>query len=273
MSSTITDQKVVSRGQWLEARKALLTEEKALTRKRDELARKRRELPWVQIEKQYVFEGPQGKVMLADLFGDRSQLVVYHFMFGPEWQEGCPSCSFGMDHIGGTLVHLAQRDVAFITISRAPWAKIAKFKERMGWKFPWVSSYESDFNWEFRVSFKKDELADANRYNFGTSSHPGEEAPGISVFYKDENGDVFHTYSTYGRGLEPIITTYDLLDMTPKGRDEDGLYFPMAWIRHHDRYETGQLADADRPYWPSEPQTVDKAKTTDHACCSEAKSA
>jgi predicted dithiol-disulfide oxidoreductase (DUF899 family) len=249
--STIERPKVVSAAEWLVARKELLRKEKELTRLRDDLSRQRRELPWVRVEKEYPFEGPGGKEKLADLFAGRSQLVVYHFMFGPEWQEGCPSCSFNMDHTDGALVHLAQRDVTFVAISRAPLSKIETFKERMGWRFKWVSSYGSDFNYDYHVSFKKEEMAKGKvYYNFDMQAFPSEEAPGISVFYKEKNGDVFHTYSAYARGTETSVGTYNYLDLVPKGRDEDALAFTMAWVRHHDRYTDGHLADLTRPYWP-----------------------
>ena len=249
--SQIEHPKVVTRAEWLVARKELLKKEKELTRLRDELCRQRRELPRVKVEKNYVFEGAKGKESLADLFGGKSQLIVYHFMFGPEWKEGCPSCSFNMDHTDGALVHLAQRDVAFAAISRAPFAKIEPFQKRMGWKFKWVSSYGNDFNHDYRVSFTKDELAKGNCYNFDTTGFPSEEAPGFSVFYKDEKGNVYHTYSAYARGTEGTVNTYNYLSLVPKGRDEDNLPFPMAWVRHHDRYSDGNLADADKPYWPA----------------------
>jgi predicted dithiol-disulfide oxidoreductase (DUF899 family) len=248
-TSTIVSSKVVSRTEWLAARKSLLDKEKRLTRERDALAAERRQLPSVRLEKNYVFDSPSGKKTLADLFEGRSQLIVYHVMFGPEWNEGCPSCSFNMDHTDGALIHLAQRDVSFAAISRAPSPKIEAFKKRMGWKFNWVSSRENDFNRDFGVSFTKEELAE-NCYNFGTSAFPSEEAPGISVFYK-QRGGIFHTYSAYARGAETVINTYNYLEFVPKGRDEDGLYFPMAWVRHHDRYEDGTLADASKPYWPA----------------------
>lgn len=266
MSTSIRNHQVVSEAEWLKARTALLAEEKALTRKHDELARKRRELPWVKIEKNYVFDGPNGKVGLADLFGGKTQLIVYHFMFAPEWEEGCPSCSFNMDHVDGSLIHLAQRDVALAAISRAPIAKISSFKKRMGWRFNWVSSYGNDFNRDYHVSFTKDELAKDNIYNFGTSGFPSEEGPGISVFYK-HGRDIFHTYSTFARGGETVLNTYNYLDLVPKGRDEDGLYFPMAWVRHHDRYEDGRLADAAKPYWPA--GETSSAQTEAASCCSE----
>ena len=244
--------KVVSPAEWLAARKELLKKEKEFTRLRDELSRQRRELPWEKVEKTYVFDGSKGKETLGDLFGGKSQLIIYHFMFGPEWKEGCPSCSFNMDHTDGALVHLAQRDVTFVAISRAPLSKIETFKERMGWRFKWVSSYGSDFNYDYHVSFKKEEMAKGKvYYNFNKQEFPSEEAPGTSVFYKDKNGDVFHTYSAYARGTETSIGTYNYLDLVPKGRDEDALPFTMAWIRHHDRYSDGYLADEKRPYWPS----------------------
>ena len=244
---------VVSEAEWLAARKELLRKEKKLTHMRDELSRQRRELPWTRGAKEYTFDGPSGKERMADLFAGKSQLVVYHFMFGPEWQEGCPSCSFNMDHTDATLVHLAQRDVAFVAISRAPLSKIEAFKKRMGWRFKWVSSYGSDFNYDYHVSFKKEEISNGKvYYNFGMQEFPSEEAPGVSVFAKHMNGDVFHTYSTYGRGTEASVGTYTYLDLVPKGRDEDVLSFPMAWVRHHDRYADGKLADPTRPYWPAQ---------------------
>jgi predicted dithiol-disulfide oxidoreductase (DUF899 family) len=250
---TVDHPKVVSEAEWLAARKELLKKEKELTRQRDELSRQRRELPWVKVDKNYVFEGPGGKQTLADLFQGKSQLIVYHFMFGPEWQEGCPSCSLSMDHTDPALVHLAQRDVAFAAISRAPYSKIEGFKKRMGWRFHWVSSYGSDFNYDYHVSFTKEQMAKGEvEYNYEMTKFPSEEAPGTSVFYKDKNGDIFHTYSTFARGGEPQIGAYNFLDLAPKGRDEDGLNFSMAWVRHHDRYADGKLADADRPYWPQQ---------------------
>jgi predicted dithiol-disulfide oxidoreductase (DUF899 family) len=254
MSNQMQHPKVVSEAEWLTARRELLAKEKELTRQRDAVSAQRRELPWVKVEKNYVFDGPNGKQSLADLFGDKSQLIVYHFMFGPEWEEGCPSCSLNMDHTDGTLPHLAQRDVSFVAISRAPISKIEAFKKRMGWRFNWVSSHGSDFNYDYHVSFTKEERAQGGEvnYNFGMQKFPSDEAPGLSVFYKDKNGDIFRTYSTFGRGTELTVGTYSYLDWVPKGRDEDGLYFPMAWVRHHDRYEDGRLADQSRPYWPAQ---------------------
>lgn len=228
---------VVSREQWLVARKQLLEKERELTHLSDQLAESRRRLPWVRIEKDYSFEGPSGKTKLADLFQGKSQLVVYHFMFGPGWKEGCPVCSCVADHLDSARVHLAARDVALAVISRAPYAEIAPFKARMGWRFNWVSSHESDFNYDYRVSFSKQEVASGViDYNYGESKFPSEEAGGVSVFARDEDGALFHTYSAYARGSEPLIGTYSILDWVPKGRDEEDLPWPSAWVRHHDKY-------------------------------------
>ncbi len=229
--------KVVSLQEWLSARKELLKAEKEFTRQRDAIAAKRRELPWVKVEKSYVFDGPNGKQSLADLFRGKSQLIVYHFMLGPGWEQGCPSCSFLGDHFDGSLVHLNARDIAFSAVSRATLPEIAAFKKRMGWKFPWVSSNQNDFNYDYHVSFTKEELAQGQvAYNYTKQKFPSEEAPGLSVFYKNEATEIFHTYSTYGRGLDILLGAYNFMDMTPKGRDEEG--HGMAWVRHHDRYET-----------------------------------
>lgn len=246
---------VVSRTEWLESRKALLTKEKELTRRTDELARERREMPWVIIDKPYVFEGPNGKETLADLFGGKSQLAVYHFMMGPDWEEGCASCSFLADHFDGMVVHLAHRDVSLVVISRAPYEQIAAFQKRMGWKFKWVSSFGNDFNFDFHVSFTKDDIAKGNGfYNFEPGGFPIEEAPGISVFYKDEMGNVFHTYSSYARGGEVLLGTYSLLNLVPKGRDEEDLVFSMSWLRHHDKYDDNYVLDKAATYAP--PKTI-----------------
>ena len=247
MSTATTEKlntKVVAPAEWLAARKALLKKEKEFTRLRDELSRQRRELPWEKVEKSYIFEGPTGKVSLSELFKGRSQLVVYHFMFGPGWEQGCPSCSFLADNFDGARVHLEQRDAAFAVVSRATVPEIEAFKKRMGWRFPWVSSFDSDFNYDYKVSFTKDDMSPGKRpYNFGTIDFPMEEGPGLSVFYKDADGQIFRTYSTYGRGLDILLTTYNLLDMTPKGRDEESMTpHAMAWVRHHDRYEGGEAA-------------------------------
>ena len=248
---TVDNPRIVSREEWLAARKELLAKEKQLTRARDAIATQRRQLPWVKVEKNYIFDSPSGNKTLADLFAGRSQLIVYHFMFGPEWKEGCPSCSFNMDHTDGALVHLAQRDVSFVAVSRAPSSKIEAFKKRMGWKFNWVSSCGSDFNYDYQASFTPEQLAKGKvEYNFDLVEFPSAEGPGVSVFYKDGEGNIFHTYSAYARGSESTVNTYNYLDLIPKGRDEDGLPFTMAWLRHHDRYEDGRLADEDRPYWP-----------------------
>ncbi len=244
--STIERPRVVSQAEWLAARKILLTKEKELTHLRDALSAERRELPWVRVEKEYVFDASGGRKTLADLFDGRSQLVVYHFMFGPDWKEGCPSCSMAADHFDGSTFHLAQRDVTLVAVSRAPLPQIEAFQKRMGWRFQWVSSYANDFNHDYHVSFTKDEIAKGECYNFGTSGFSGEEAPGLSVFYKDATGDIFHTYSTYGRGLEELLGVYTHLDRVPKGRDESALAYPMAWVRHHDRYSHGYfVAPAD----------------------------
>jgi predicted dithiol-disulfide oxidoreductase (DUF899 family) len=252
-TSTIENPKIVTREEWLVARKQLLAKEKQLTRERDTVAAERRQLPWVKVEKGYVFDGPDGRVTLEDLFNGKSQLIIYHLMFGPDWQEACPSCSFNMDHTDGALVHLAQRDVSFAAISRAPYPKISAFKKRMGWRFHWVSSNGNDFNRDYHVVFAKEELAKGKvEHNFGLEAFPGTDAPGFSVFYKDDNGEIFHTYSAYSRGTEITMNTYNYLDLVPKGRDEDDLSFTMSWLRHHDRYTDGLLADADKPYWPAE---------------------
>jgi predicted dithiol-disulfide oxidoreductase (DUF899 family) len=240
--------KVVSQAEWLAARKAHLENEKKFTKARDELSRQRRELPWVKVEKNYVFDGPNGRETLAELFGGRSQLIVYHFMLGPDWEQGCPSCSYLADHFDGAAIHLAQRDVTFVVISRAPFAQIQKFQQRMGWRFKWVSSFGNDFNFDYHVSFTKDDMAKGETYyNYAIGKFPSEEAPGASVFYKDSTGDIFHTYSTYGRGLDMLIGAYHFLDLAPKGRDEDGLAWSMAWVRHHDRYD-GAAVDSAATY-------------------------
>jgi len=238
VTATETSHEVVSKEQWLEARKALLAREKEFTRQRDELSRSRRELPWEKVEKKYVFEGPKGSQPLADLFDGRSQLLVYHFMLGPGWAEGCKGCSFLADHFDGTVVHLAHRDVTLVAASLAPLPEIEAFKKRMGWRFPWVSSNGGDFNFDFQVSFVGGERVNGKvYYNYDMREFPSDEAPGLSVFYKDKTGEIFHTYSTYGRGLDILLGVYNFLDLAPKGRDEESLPSPMAWLRHHDRYE------------------------------------
>jgi len=253
--------KVVSQAEWLAARKELLGKEKEFTRLRDELSRQRRELPWERVEKEYVFDGQNGKETLADLFDGKSQLTVYHFMFGPGWEEGCPSCSFISDHIDGSVVHLAARDVRLVVVSRAPLAQIEAFKKRMGWRFKWVSSYGSDFNYDYQVSMTKEEMEKGRvYYNYAMQQFPSEERPGASAFYKDGADNIFHTYSTYARGLDILIGAYNWLDLAPKGRDEDGLAYTMAWVRHHDKYSNSQLVDPT--------QTYSQPKSSDATCCS-----
>jgi predicted dithiol-disulfide oxidoreductase (DUF899 family) len=239
MSATATpDHKIVSKDQWLRAHGEFLAKEKELTRLSDELGRQRRALPWTRVDKDYVFDGPRGQARLADLFDGRSQLATYHFMFGPDWVEGCPGCSYVTDHINGALEHLRARDVTLVLISRGPREKLAAFEKRMGWRLPWYSSGGGDFNHDFRVSFAKAEVASGEKkYNFGTTAPHGEENPGLSFFCKDPSGAVFHTYSTFGRGLDVLLGTYAILDRAPNGRDEAGLASPMAWVRHHDKYE------------------------------------
>jgi predicted dithiol-disulfide oxidoreductase (DUF899 family) len=240
--------KVVSHDEWIAARTAYLVEEKAFSKTRDALSRKRRELPWEKVEKKYLFDGPHGKETLADLFGGKSQLFIYHFMLGPGWEAGCPSCSLVADHFDGAVAHLAQRDIAFVVVSRAPLAEIEKFKKRMGWKFKWVSSFGSDFNHDYQVSASPQEKADGKvLYNYELTTFPSDERPGASVFYKNETGAVFHTYSSYGRGLDILIGAYNIIDLAPKGRDETGLAFSMAWVRHHDKYE-GAVVDTKASY-------------------------
>jgi len=267
MSSTMTaieHPNVVSHEEWLAARKDFLAKEKEFTRLRDELSRQRRELPWEKVEKPYVFEGPSGKETFADLFGKRSQLLIYHFMFGLGWSEGCPSCSYLADHFDGTTIHLANRDVTLAVVSRAPIAEIEAFKKRMGWKFKWVSSFGSDFNYDYQVSFTPEERAKGKvEYNYTQTEFPSEEGPGLSAFLKDANGDIFHTYSTYARGLDMFVGTYNFLDHAPKGRDEEGLKHSMAWVRHHDKYMDGYTVDATQGYVQPEMVQVKRA-----SCCS-----
>ncbi len=237
-TTTFQSHPVVSAEEWLAARLALLKKEKDFTRLQDQLNAARRALPWTKIEKPYVFSSPSGPVALAELFEGRSQLVVQHFMFGPGWEEGCKSCSYMMDHFNAAAVHLPARDVAFATVSRAPIEEIVPFKQRMGWNVNWVSSSGTDFNFDFHVSFTPEELASGKvHYNYRQQAFPREEAPGVSVFARDASGTIYHTYSTYGRGVEFIMGTYTILDMVPKGRDEANLDYGMEWVRHHDRYD------------------------------------
>jgi predicted dithiol-disulfide oxidoreductase (DUF899 family) len=243
---------IVSQDQWLAARKALLAKEKEFTKARDALSAERRQLPWEKLDKSYVFEGPEGKETVADLFGGRSQLIVYHFMLGPGWAQGCPSCSYLADHFDGANIHLAQRDVTLVVVSRAPYAEIAAYQNRMGWKFKRVSSYGGDFNHDFHVSFTPEQRAGGKvEYNYGLGEFPSEEAPGLSTFIRNEGG-IFHAYSTYARGLDILIGAYNFLDMAPKGRDEDGLAWSMAWVRHHDRYD-GAVVDPKATYEQPKP--------------------
>jgi predicted dithiol-disulfide oxidoreductase (DUF899 family) len=232
--------KIVSSDEWMKARVELLEAEKAFTRERDSLAERRRTLPWRRIEKDYVFEGPNGEVKLEDLFDGRSQLIVYHFMFAPEWETGCKSCSFWADHFEGPRLHLNARDTSFTAISRAPYAKLADYAERMGWQFKWVSSEASPFNYDFDVSFGKAD-GKIETYNYRPrGDHPAsgniQDLPGFSIFYKDEDGAIYHCYSAFSRGIDMLNGTYNLLDLTPKGRDETELAYPMAWVRLHDQY-------------------------------------
>jgi predicted dithiol-disulfide oxidoreductase (DUF899 family) len=245
MTSTTENHRIVSRAEWLAERKSLMAREKEMTRLRDQIALERRSLPWVRIDKDYVFDAPHGRRTLADLFDGRRQLLVQHFMFAPGWEQGCQSCSFMADNNDGMTVHLAHRDVTLVAVSRAPLPEIERFRMRMGWRFPWVSSHGSDFNYDFRVSFTPEEVAKGELdYNYGAWPHAFEEWPGVSVFFKNDAGEVFHTYSTYGRGVEVMMHTYNMLDLVPKGRDERDVEYKMEWVRHHDRYEPAPAAPA-----------------------------
>jgi len=237
----VEDRKIVSRDEWIEARKALLAKEKELTQKRDQLSAERRELPWVKVDKEYVFEGPDGKVTLADLFDGRDQLIIYHFMWRWDLDQGCPSCSFLTDNIKGGLIHLENHEVKYVAVSRAPIEKLAAFQKRLGWQdITMVSSYESDFNFDHNVSFTDEEIAAGEvNYNYSMQSFPSNEAPGISVFFKDENGDIYNTYSSFARGLDNLLGTYNLLDLTPKGRNENS---GMEWVRYNDKYGQTEAA-------------------------------
>ena len=238
-----THHPVVSADLWVVERKALLAREKELVRLGDQIARERRALPWERVATDYVFDAPEGRRSLAELFEGRRQLLVQHFMFGPDWEQGCPSCSFMADHTDGMTVHLAHRDVSFVAVSRAPLAEIERFRQRMGWKFAWVSSSGNDFNKDFHVSFDPQDRADGKvYYNYGMTGFPNTEAPGISVFCKGDAGEIFHTYSTFGRGVEAMMGTYRMLDLVPKGRDENDGHHKMDWVRHHDSYEPAPQA-------------------------------
>lgn len=235
MSENLHSHPVVSREQWLDARREHLLHEKALTHQRDQVSAERRALPWVRIDAPYRFDGPDGPQSLAELFGKNTQLVIYHFMFGPGWQEGCKGCSYLSDHLDGANLHLAHHDVSVVVVSRAPWQAFQAFRQRMGWQFKWVSSAGSSFNEDFGVSATADQMARGEvTYNYEKSEDPFEEMPGLSVFYRNDAGEIFHTYSAYARGLDLLVGAYNILDLTPKGRNEDPI---MDWVQLHDQYE------------------------------------
>jgi len=238
--AAVESHRVVSHEDWIEARRGFLAKEKEFTHLRDRLSRERRDLPWERVDRAYIFDGPNGKETLSDLFAGRRQLIVYHFMFGPDWEAGCPSCSLLADSFNGVIIHLNQRDVSFVAVSRAPVDKLEAYKKRMGWSFKWVSSAGNEFNHDYHVSYTLEQVAQgAVYYNYATVKPFGEEMPGASVFYKDPDGSVFHTYSTYGRGLDMLMLNYHYLDLVPKGRDEDGLKpHAQAWVRRHDEYRS-----------------------------------
>jgi predicted dithiol-disulfide oxidoreductase (DUF899 family) len=235
-TSRLKSPKVVSHKEWLAARTALLAKEKEFTRLRDELSQQRRELPWEAVTKTYVFDGPIGKQTLPELFDGRSQLIVYHFMFDPSWDAGCPHCSFWADSFNSNIVHINHRDATMIAVSHAPYSKLAAYEKRMGWNFKWLSAYENDFNFDYNVSFTPEELAKKHAfYNFKIQDPGISEREGVSVFFKDEKGGVFHTYSTFARGIDLLNTTYNYIDLTPKGRDEGSRN--QYWVRRHDEYD------------------------------------
>lgn len=246
---------IVSRDQWLEARRELLAREKTVRLELDELSRQRRELPWVKIEENYQFESESGQQSLADLFGGHSQLIIYHFMFGPGWKQGCVACSFLADHFDSVNLHLAHHDVSLVAVARAPFVEFKEFKQRMGWSFPWVSSSNNDFNFDFGVSFTKEQIAEGSAfYNYQQTDKLAEEMPGLSVFVREGDGSIYHTYSTYTRGLDILLGTHNFLDLTPNGRNEKST---MDWIRHHDKYDAVDTT------------TLRNAATTEDDCCSE----
>jgi predicted dithiol-disulfide oxidoreductase (DUF899 family) len=233
----LDNHRIVSKDEWLAARSALLKKEKEFTLLRDKLGQQQRDMPWVLVDKKYLFDGPNGKQTLSDLFDGRSQLIVYHFMYDPNWDAGCPSCSFWADNFNGIVVHLNQRDVTMIAVSKAPYSKIGEYKKRMGWNFKWVSSYDNDFNFDYHVSFTPEELSEKKAfYNYSFQDTHSPEREGVSVFYKDTAGHVFHTYSAYARGIDVLNVAYHYLDLVPMGRDEDGHEFPQFWVRRHDEY-------------------------------------
>ena len=237
MTKSLEGHKIVSENDWVEARKSLLIKEKEFTVLRDQLNQQRRELPWKAVNKEYLFEGPNGKETLTDLFDGRSQLIVYHFMFDPSWDAGCPHCSFWADNFNDIIVHMNQRDVTMIVASRAPYSKLAEYKRRMGWDFKWVSSYDSDFNFDFDVSFTPEELDKKEAfYNYNLQDTNSPEREGVSVFYKDPASQVFHTYSAYARGIDMLNVAYHYLDLVPKGRDEEDHEFRQFWVQRHDEY-------------------------------------
>lgn len=232
----IENRKVVSQRAWITARRKLLVEEKKFSKLRDKLNLQRRKLPWVKIEKNYVFDGPAGRVTFAELFGGKSQLITYHFMFGPGWGEGCAHCSFWADHFDSVNFHIGRRDTTFAVVSRAPWKEIEPFKNRMGWKFNWVSSFETDFNFDFNVSFTPEQIKNGTAiYNYRPLDMDIDEREGVSAFYRDTNGGIYHTYSSYERGIDLMNTTYNFIDLTAKGRDEDPEH-SQDWVRYHDKY-------------------------------------
>ncbi|MGA8911794.1 MAG: thioredoxin family protein [Nitrososphaeraceae archaeon] len=238
MTGSLEHHKVVSRNEWLKARKTLLKKEKEFTILRDQLSQERRNLPWIAVDKEYLFEGPKGKETLSELFDGRSQLIVYHFMFHPSWDAGCSSCSFWADNFSEIIVHLNERDVTMIAVSRAPYNKLAAYEKRLGWNFKWVSSYNTDFNFDYNISFRPEEIAKKEgMYNFTIQDPHNTEREGVSVFYKDSEGRIFQTYSAYARGIDMLNVAYHYLDLVPKGRDEASKEFPQFWVRRHDEYE------------------------------------
>lgn len=238
-SASVSRPRIVSREAWLTARRKHLVREKEFTRRRDALSRERRKLPWVKVEDDYVFTGPKGPRRLSELFDGCSQLIVYHFMFGPGWEEGCRGCSYVADHFAGMLPHLRARDVALVAVSHARLKEFQPFQRRMGWKFPWVSSHGNSFNADFHVAWSPEEIEQGKvDYNYQLQQVPMEEMPGLSVFIRNKKGEIFHTYSTYSRGLDLLVGTYNYLDLVPKGRDEEKFEQSMQWLRHHDRYQT-----------------------------------
>lgn len=245
---------ILGHQQWLAARRALLRKEKAFTRQREALTAERMQLPWERVEKEYVFDGPDGRLSLADLFDGRSQLLIYHFMFGPGWKEGCVGCSFLCDGIDGALPHLHAHDVSLVVVSRAPLDELTPFKERMGWKFPWLSSQNSDFNYDYHVSFTPDQMAGGRGlYNFEEADLDIDELSGTSVFARNAQGEIFHTYSAYARGDEQLLLAYHYLEMTPLGRNEPGPRRNLSdWVRHHDRYNAGGSVSKTGRYMPVE---------------------